>query len=87
MLKKIDLTIAICERKIHMNSNSRLEAFEKMLSAVQNGYETANEKMIKLKAEGKEKTVTFRQHMGDKMLYKSMLSMYKIYGLTDDNEA
>lgn len=66
-----------------MNNESRLEAFEKMLSAVQNGYETASEKMIKLKAEGKEKTVTFRQLMGDKMLYKSMLSMYNIYGLTD----
>lgn len=64
----------------------RLEAFEKMLSAVQNGYETANEKMVKLKADGKEKTITFRQLMGDKMLYKSMLSMYKIYGLTDDND-
>lgn len=70
-----------------MNSNSRLEAFEKMLSAVQNGYETANEKMIKLKSDGKEKTVTFRQLMGDKMMYKNMLSMYEIYGLTDDNEA
>lgn len=69
-----------------MNSKSRLEAFEKMLSAVQNGYESASEKMVKLKAEGKEKTATFRQLMGDKMLYKSMLSMYKIYGLTDDNE-
>lgn len=69
-----------------MNSKSRLEAFEKMLSAVQKGYENASEKMVKLKAEGKEKTATFRQLMGDKMLYKSMLSMYKIYGLTDDNE-
>lgn len=69
-----------------MNNESRLDAFEKMLSAVQNGYETASEKMIKLKAEGKEKTVTFRQLMGDKMLYKSMLSMYNIYGLTDDSK-
>lgn len=64
----------------------RLEAFEKMLSAVQNGYEATNEKMIKLKAEDKEKTATFRQFMGDKMLYKSMLSMYEIYGLTDSKE-
>lgn len=69
-----------------MNNEARVEVFEKMLSAVQNGYETANEKMIKLKAEGKEKTVTFRQLMDDKMLYKSMLSMYKLYGLADDNE-
>lgn len=72
---------------MNVDKFDRLEAFEKMLSAVQNGYETANEKMTKLKAEGKEKTVTFRQHMGDKMLYKSMLSMYRLYGLTDDNEA
>lgn len=72
---------------MNVDKFDRLEAFEKMLSAVQNGYETANEKMIKLKVEGKEKTVTFRQYMGDKMLYKSMLSMYKIYGLMDDSEA
>lgn len=71
---------------MNVDKFDRLEAFEKMLSAVRDGYASANEKMIKLKAEGKEKTVTFRQHMGDKMLYKSMLSMYKIYGLTDDNE-
>lgn len=64
----------------------RLEAFEKMLSAVRNGYEAASEKMIKLKSEGKEKTATFRQLMSDKMLYKSMLSMYEIYGLTDSKE-
>ncbi len=69
-----------------MNNEARLEASEKMLSAVRDGYASASEKMINLKAEGKEKTVTFRQLMGDKMLYKSMLSMYKIYGLTDDNE-
>lgn len=64
----------------------RLEAFEKMLSAVQAGYDDANEKMMCLKSEGKEKTATFRQLMGDKMLYQNMLSMYKIYGLTDDNK-
>ena len=70
-----------------MDNKSRLEAFEKMLEEIQKSYASANEKMIKLKAEGKEKTVTFRQLMGDKMMYKNMLSMYKIYGLTDDNEA
>ncbi len=80
------MTVNICERTVRMNNEARLEAFEKMLSAVRDGYASASEKMINLKAEGKEKTVTFRQLMGDKMLYKSMLSMYKIYGLTDDNE-
>lgn len=69
-----------------MNNESRLEAFEKILAEIQKNYVSANEKMIKLKADGKEKTATFRQIMSDKMLYKSMLSMYKIYGLTEDSE-
>ena len=64
-------------------SKSRLEAFEKMLQAVQESYIFADNKMKKLKAEGKEKTATYRQLMGDKMRYQQMLSLYEIYGLLD----
>lgn len=64
-------------------SKSRLEAFEKMLQAVQESYISADNKMKKLKAEGKEKTATYRQLMGDKMRYQQMLSLYEIYGLLD----
>lgn len=67
-----------------MENESRLEAFERMLKAVQENYRTADEKMRQLKAAGKEKTVTYRQLMGNKMQYQSMLSLYKIYGLLDD---
>ena len=66
-----------------LDSESRLEAFEKMLQAVQESYISADNKMKKLKAEGKEKTATYRQLMGDKMRYQQMLSLYEIYGLLD----
>lgn len=67
-----------------MNDSSRLEAFEKMLEEIKRRYVSAGEKMSALKAEGKEKTATFRQLMTDKIMYRNMLSMYRDYGLTDD---
>ena len=39
--------------------------------------------MEKLKGEGKEKTATYRQLMGDKLMLQNILSRYKIYGLLD----
>ena len=68
-----------------MNDQQRLQAFEDMLSAVLQNYNDADEKMKKLKAEGKEKTATYRQLMGHKLQYQNMLSMYQIYGLLDDD--
>lgn len=61
----------------------RLESFEKMLADVQRSYQETVEQMAALKAQGKEKTVTFRQLMGSKLTYQTMLSMYKSYGLVD----
>ena len=49
-------------------------------------YETADNKMKRLKAEGKEKSATYRQLMGNKLQYQHMLSLYKIYGLIDGEE-
>lgn len=61
----------------------RLEAFEKMLSDIreQSDYETAQ--MEKLRAAGKEKSATYRQYFGNRMLYKMMLEKYKEYGLIE----
>lgn len=61
----------------------RLEAFEKMLSDVrkQSDYEIAQ--MEKLKAAGKEKSATYRQYFGNRMLYKWIIEKYKEYGLIE----
>lgn len=69
-----------------MEGQERLEAFEKMLQAVKENYKTADSKMKQLKAEGKEKTATYRQFMGNKLQYQNMLSLYEIYGLLKEEE-
>ena len=61
----------------------RLEAFEKMLADIIKQADYEKERMEKLKAEGKEKTATYRQFFGNRMLYKMMLSRYKEYGLLE----
>ena len=70
--------------KAEIDGEKRLEAFEKMLEAIQKDYEIADNKMKQLKAEGKEKTATYRQLMGKKLQYQNMLSLYKIYGLLEE---
>ena len=61
----------------------RLEAFEKMLCDIvrQSEYETAQ--LEKLKAEGREKSATYRQYLGNRLMYKAILEKYRQYGLID----
>ena len=59
----------------------RLEAFEKMLSDIQEQAAYEKEQMERLRSEGREKTVTFRQYLGNRMLYQAMLARYREYGL------
>lgn len=64
----------------------RLKAFEDMLAAILRQYDDTTEKMAKLKAEGKEKTVTYRQLFANKLQLQAMLSYYKAYELVDNEE-
>lgn len=64
----------------------RLKDFEDMLAAILKQYDDATEKMAKLKAEGKEKTVTYRQLFANKLQLQAMLSYYRTYELLDDEE-
>lgn len=65
-------------------NEKRLEAFEKMLAAVQNEYDDILGKMEQMKADGKVKTVTYQQLMSRKLTYQNMLSLYEIYGLLEE---
>ena len=62
---------------------NRLKAFEDMLAAILRQCDDTAEKMAKLKAEGKEKTVTYRQLFANKLQLQAMLSYYRTYGLVD----
>ena len=63
--------------------SEREEKFEKMLRAVQSEYDTTVQKLEKLKSEGKTKTATYRQLLGDKLTLQNILSWYRAYGLLD----
>ena len=59
----------------------RLESFERMLADLQMRLADTQEKMQELKAQGREKSATYRQLMGDKMQIRAMLDLYRLYGL------
>ena len=63
--------------------SQREEQFEAMLRAVQREYDDTLQKMETLKAEGKNKTVTYQQLLGNKLMLQNILTRYKIYGLLD----
>lgn len=62
----------------------RLEAFETMLRELQQRFEFEKKKMEEMKLQGKEKTATYRQYMGNRLLYQQMLALYRKYGLIDE---
>ena len=67
-------------------AEERLNAFEKMLSDILAQYDSVTEKLAALKAEGKEKTVTYRQLFTNKLQYQTILSYYRTYGLLDNDK-
>ena len=64
-----------------MTDKERLEAFEEMLRNIQKEYDSIQRQMDDLKEKGKTRSATYRQLMGRKMTYQSMISMYEVYGL------
>lgn len=63
--------------------SQREEQFEQMLHSVQQQYQETSDKMEQLKAAGKEKSATFRQLMGNKLMLQNMLTLYQVYGLLE----
>ncbi|HIW09299.1 MAG TPA: hypothetical protein H9890_07885 [Candidatus Faecalibacterium intestinigallinarum] len=61
----------------------RLEAFEAMLAGLQRQAAYEKEQMELLKAAGKEKSATYRQYFGNRMIYSQMLALYRQYGLIE----
>ena len=61
----------------------RLEAFERMLADIQDQAAHEAEQMDALRAQGKEKTATYKQYVGNRLIFKAMLEKYRDYGLLD----
>ena len=67
-------------------NHERLSAFEKMLSDILTQYDSAAEKLAALKAEEKEKTITYRRLFTNKLQYQAILSCYRTYSLLDNDK-
>ena len=64
---------------------NRLEAFEVMQEEILKQSETEQKRMDQLRAEGKEKSATYRQYLGNRLFYNRVKDLYRKYGLLDDN--
>lgn len=64
-----------------MTDVEKLIAYEAMRENVIERFNTASDKMTKLKLEGKEKSVTYKQLMAEKMTMQKIISMYEIFGI------
>ncbi len=69
-----------------MTQAQRLAAFERMLEDVQRNHSELTARLEQLKAEGKSKSATFRQYLGNKMTCQYILSLYRDYGLLEQAE-
>ena len=59
----------------------RIEAFEAMLKAALEQSEAERRKMEERKAQGREKSATYRQYMGNRLFYNQLFALYRQYGL------
>ena len=59
----------------------RLQAFEAMLEAILTQAEREKAVMDELRAQGREKTATYRQYLGNRLMYGRILDLYRQYGL------
>ena len=67
-----------------MTQTERLTAFEAMLADVQAQSWQIEAQMRALKAQGKERSATYRQLMGNRLQLAQVLAMYRAYGLIED---
>lgn len=64
-----------------MDATDRLQAFEQMLEDVKDQMQFEQSEMDRLKAQGREKSVTFKQYLSNKLMHQRILSLYEKHGL------
>lgn len=66
-----------------MTPDQRLAAYERMHAAILADYDRTSQKMADLKAQGKEKSATYRQLFASRLTLTALLTYYQTYGLDD----
>ena len=67
-----------------MTQTERLAAFEAMRQSVQEQSRQVEAQMRALKAQGRERSATYRQLMGNRLQLAQVLAMYRAYGLMEE---
>lgn len=62
-------------------NDERLQRFEQMLADVQQNQQRTLEQLRQLKAQGRTKSATYRQLLGNKLTNQNLLDLYAMYGL------
>lgn len=68
---------------LYNRNMNRLESFEKMLKELVEKADYESKTMEELKKQGKEKSATYRQYYGNRLIYRFMLDKYREYGLLE----
>lgn len=66
---------------MRMEETTELERYRRMRESIEERYAEVSGRMEQLKAEGKIKSATYRQYYANKMMYKNMLDLYRLYDL------
>lgn len=74
-------TYTMTKHAVTALKQTRLEAYEKMRENVLAEFSSMEKQMEELKAQGKVKSATYRQLMGRKMTYQTILKLYELYGI------
>ena len=61
----------------------RLSAFEQMLADLLERERTEKAQLDALRAQGRDKTATFRQLVSNRLVLSQMLALYREYGLIE----
>ena len=67
-----------------MTQTERLTAFKAMLADVQAQSWQIEAQMRALKAQGRERSATYRQLMGNRLQLAQVLALYRAYGLMEE---
>lgn len=67
-----------------MDREEKLRAYEAMQSAVETEYDRICAELDGLKRKGKVKTATFQSLFAKKLSYQEILSLYHVYGLSEE---
>lgn len=61
--------------------DQRIEAFEATLKTALDQSEAERQKMEALKAQGREKSATYRQYLSNRLFYNQLFALYRQCGL------